>query len=71
MGGRVVAYDHVCFESDDSAGNGATQSTDATVPPPGEGFYYLVSGEWGCEGSIGLASDGTPRTNFDACPTPP
>jgi slime mold repeat-containing protein len=73
MGSRPGGpYDHVCFESADAAGNGSMLSSDAAAPPVGTGFYYLVSGENACaEGSLGQASDLTPRPNPAPCPTPP
>ncbi len=72
MAGRTPVYDHVCFESGDEAGNGATLSTDASVPSTGRAFYYLVDGENACgEGPLGTAPDGTPTPNTSPCPTPP
>jgi hypothetical protein len=71
MGSRASPYDHQCYESDDSAGDGVTRSTDFALPAVGTAFYYLVSEESGCEGPLGNASDGRPRPNFSACPTPP
>jgi hypothetical protein len=46
LGSRSPAarYDHVCFEQGDVLVDGATRSTDIGVPPPGQAFYYLVSG---------------------------
>jgi hypothetical protein len=64
-------YDQVCFESADALGDGPTTSTDASLPAVGTGFYYLVSGEQGCEGPIGHDSSGTPIPNASPCPTPP
>lgn len=72
MGSRAQPYDHACFESADAAGNGATLSTDGTAPAVGTGFYYLIDGENACgEGSLGNGSNGNPRPNASACPTPP
>jgi hypothetical protein len=71
MGSRATAHDHTCFESDDAGGDGATQSRDFAAPIAGTAFYYLVSGERTCEGPLGNASSGSPRPNFDTCPTPP
>ena len=71
MGSRPSPYDHTCFESDDTAGNGATVSTDGASPPAGTAFYYDVSGEDSCgEGPLGQSSTGT-RPNASPCPTPP
>jgi hypothetical protein len=73
MGSRGPAvYDHVCFESADTAGNGTTLSTDLVAPALGRGFYYLIDGENGCgEGPLGNASNGSVIPNPAACPTPP
>jgi len=68
----VSPYDHVCFESADSAGNGATLSRDAGPPAAGAAFYYLVDGENTCaEGALGNAPDGSVTPNSSPCPTPP
>ncbi len=72
MGTRLPdsVFDHVCLESADLQENGAAMTTDASVPPPGQAFYYLVSGE-GC-GEGALDSDAShPRPNPNPCPTPP
>ncbi len=69
---RSPTYDHICFESDDSQLNGSTVTIDGETPPTGAIFYYLVDGEsQSCEGGLGVASDGTPRTPALSCPTPP
>jgi hypothetical protein len=70
---RRPTYDHICFESGDEQMNGDTLSVDAELPPAGSVFYYLVNGEsWpNCQGTLGTASDGTPRTPLALCPTPP
>ncbi len=65
-------YDHICYESDDSGGDGPTLSRDASSPGAGTAFYYLIDGENVCgEGPLGNASDGTPISNSSPCPTPP
>ena len=64
-------YDQVCYESADALGDGATASTDAALPPIGTAFYYLVSGEQGCESAIGHASSGAAIPNTSPCPSPP
>ncbi|HEV8200956.1 MAG TPA: hypothetical protein VGS03_13120 [Candidatus Polarisedimenticolia bacterium] len=64
-------YDQVCYESGDALIDGATASTDAALPPVGTAFYYLVSGEQGCESALGHASSGAPIPNASPCPTPP
>jgi slime mold repeat-containing protein len=72
LGSRGAAvYDQVCYESADAMGDGPTISTDASPPPLGTGFYYLVSGEQGCESALGHASSGAPIPNISPCPTPP
>lgn len=71
MGSRPPAgplYDQTCFEYGDAFGDGATSSTDASTPPVGTAFYYLVSEETGCgESSIGSDSNGTPIPNSAPC----
>ncbi|HKQ96701.1 MAG TPA: S8 family serine peptidase [Candidatus Polarisedimenticolia bacterium] len=43
--------------------------SDSAIPVEGGGFFYLVTGVWnGVEGSLGKASDGTPRVNSSPCP---
>jgi uncharacterized repeat protein (TIGR01451 family) len=74
MGSRPPAgplYDQTCFEYDDAFGDGATNSTDASAPPVGTGFYYLVSEETGC-GESGIGSDwnNTPIPNSNPCSNP-
>jgi len=65
-------YDHVCHESADAFGDGATLSLDASDPPLGTAFYYLITAEIACGESVpGRASDGTPIPNAAPCPTPP
>jgi hypothetical protein len=74
MGSRPVPYDHLCHESGDAAGDGPTVSIHGTSPPPGEAFYFPITGENGCgEGSPGTAMTPlpTPRPNPSPCPTPP
>jgi N-acetylneuraminic acid mutarotase len=54
----------VCLEPD----SGDTSAGDATPPPAGSGFYYLVRGENVCgAGSYGTDSFGGPRTTA-TCP---
>jgi hypothetical protein len=48
-----------------------TSSPDASLPPAGDGFYYLVraTGGTGCVGTYGKQSNGTPRDpSLTACP---
>jgi len=69
-----AVYDQACFESDDSFGDGPTICTDASNPPLGMAFYYLVSGESACgESDIGhpSAPPGAVIPNTSPCPTPP
>lgn len=62
--GLAWAYDQVCLDVDEPA----AQSGDASLPLPGELFWYLVDGD-NCfgEGSLGTASDGSTRPNGDLC----
>jgi hypothetical protein len=72
LGNRIPVYDHSCFESADSAGDGALVSTDNAIPDPGTGLYYDISEEGRCgEGPLGVDSNGTTRPLLVACPTPP
>ena len=76
LGSRLPAsvYDQVCYESDDTGGNGATTAIDPTNPPLGTAFYYLTSGESACgESPIGEPSTppGGVIPNTSPCPTPP
>ncbi len=64
-------YNHVCFESGDAFGDGPTVSNDTASPSLGTAFYYLVSGEAGCESDIGHDSSGRSIPNALPCPTPP
>ena len=59
-------YNHACFE----AASSDTASVDAALPPPGAGFYYLVSAANACgEGSLGSDSSGSAmRPNVNPCP---
>jgi len=58
-------FDHACLPPS-LPGPGAT---DATSPPPGTAFYYLVSGRNACgEGPLGASSNGQPRPNPSPCP---
>ncbi|HEU4402454.1 MAG TPA: thrombospondin type 3 repeat-containing protein [Candidatus Polarisedimenticolia bacterium] len=60
-------YNHACLE----AASPDTFSQDATVPPPGQAFYYLVAGLNRCaEGSLGTNSAGVQRPNSTPCPVP-
>jgi len=67
MGSRAVGgpYDHACFESGDAFGDGAAVSTDTSIPPLGEAFYFPVSFATACgESPPCFDSNGTP------CPIP-
>jgi hypothetical protein len=65
-------YDQTCYESADALLDGPTTSTDASNPPAGTGYYYLVTGEGACgEGPLGSQSSGLPIPNSSPCPTPP
>jgi hypothetical protein len=74
LGGRPAPsrFDQTCYESADALNDGATTSTDASNPPLGTGYYYLVSGEGPCgEGPLGTQTSGQPIPNTAPCPTPP
>ena len=72
LGSRTPPYDHACFESDDSAGDGPLLATDPANPRAGTAYYYVVTGEGTCgEGAPGTDSDLTPRPLPFPCPTPP
>lgn len=75
LGSRLPGsvYDHVCFESDDAAGDGATTAMDPSVPPVGTAYYYDITGEGTCgEGPLGSAfPSGIIRPNPFPCLTPP
>jgi N-acetylneuraminic acid mutarotase len=46
-----------------------TGMVDSTDPPPGKGVFFLVTGiHLGMEGSLGVDSSGTPRSNPHPCP---
>jgi hypothetical protein len=67
-----AVYDQTCFESANALNDGATTSTDATAPPAGTGYYYLVTEESPCgEGPLGTQPSGLPVPNLSPCPTPP
>jgi hypothetical protein len=54
-----------CVERDDA---GDTVASDASSPPAGSGFFYLVRAVTACgTGTAGAASDGTPRA-AGSCP---
>jgi len=63
--GAAFSYDHACVEN----ASVDTVSTDEASPQPGAYFYYLVAGRNPCgTGSLGTASDDTPRPAGDPCP---
>ena len=73
-GADAVAYDLLrggspdfgtatCVASDESG----TSASDATVPPPGQTWFYLVRVRNSCGQTLGAASNGSPRTAA-ACP---
>jgi hypothetical protein len=69
---RGDPYDHVCFESADLAGDGATTTTDFAIPPVGTGYYYVVSGENPLvEGPAIVDSNDVPYYPPNPCLTPP
>lgn len=74
LGSRLpgAVYDHVCFESDNTFGDGPTTSTDRSDPPLGRAYYYDLTAENSCaEGPLGSATSGGARPNPFPCPTPP
>lgn len=52
-----LSSDELCF-----GGLAGTSISDAEVPPPGQGFWYLVRGVGCASGPYGMASRGTERT---------
>ncbi len=51
------------------AGLGGTATTDMSLPPVGEAYYYLVTGaNSGGDGPLGFASSGVARPNTSPCP---
>ena len=72
LGNRLPGsvFDHACFESGDSQGNGALATSDASIPPLGTAFYYLTGGEGCGEGPLGPDAS-HPAANASPCPTPP
>jgi hypothetical protein len=72
--GPGAAFDHACFEAGDTFADGSTTSTDPSVPAPGTGYYYLVSGKNACaestlgEGDSGAGGGATPIPNPVPCP---
>jgi len=72
MGSRRSPYDHVCLESADLLGDGASLTTDLGVPPLGTAYYFAVSEESLCgEGPPGFDSQGAAQPLPLPCPTPP
>jgi slime mold repeat-containing protein len=72
MGSRRSPYDHVCLESADLLGDGASLTTDLGVPPLGTGYYFAVSEESLCvEGPPGFDSQGGAQPLPFPCLTPP
>lgn len=61
------AYFGTCVDSLDPD-RSDTQFVDVTVPPPNDGFFYLVTGEDGTgEDTLGVA-ECAERSNFNTCP---
>jgi len=64
-GSSGISYDHTCFDP----ATAATQTTDASTPVVGTGWYYLMRGRNVCGiGSIGVDSDGFDRPDASPCP---
>jgi N-acetylneuraminic acid mutarotase len=58
-------YNHTCLQS----GLASPTATDASLPPAGTAYYYLVGGWNGCSRTgLGRNSSGAPRPNFPFCP---
>ncbi|HET8946968.1 MAG TPA: hypothetical protein VFQ07_08290 [Candidatus Polarisedimenticolia bacterium] len=58
-------YNHTCLQS----GLASPTATDASLPPVGAAYYYLVGGWNGCSRTgLGRSSSGAPRPNFPFCP---
>jgi kumamolisin len=71
LGSRSAAtrFDQTCFERADAFGDGATVSTDASIPPIGTAFYYLATGDGSCgEGPLGTQTSGQTIPNSSPCP---
>jgi N-acetylneuraminic acid mutarotase len=65
LGVGPPGYNHGCLQS----GLTSPTATDASLPPVGTGYYYLVGGWNGCSRTgFGRASSGAPRPNFPFCP---
>jgi hypothetical protein len=66
--GSPLAYDHTCYEPESPD----TQTEDASVPPVGTVYYYLVAADNSCQGedTLGTDSVGTPRPNENPCLSP-
>ena len=63
--GGAWNFDATCLQP----GLAAPTATDAAIPAPGGGYYYLVAGRNACgEGSLGANSSGAPRPNPAPCP---
>jgi hypothetical protein len=64
IAGSTVALGPVVCVEDDSPDNHTRGFEDATIPPPGEAFYYLDRGSTGFDaatGSYGQGSGGRER----------
>jgi len=59
------SYNQVCFDSHTAS----SSTTDASTPPVGDLFYYLVTRHDACgESSPGMDSAGNPNPNPLPCP---
>jgi hypothetical protein len=64
--GQAFQYNHGCLES----GLVDRRATDASIPPAGQAFYYLVTGRNVCgNGSLGRGAGGS-RPNDSQCSGP-
>lgn len=65
LGTGPPGYNHTCLQS----GLTSPTATDASPPPVGTGYYYLVGGVTGCSRTgLGRNSSGVQRPNFPFCP---
>ncbi|MGH9870388.1 MAG: Ig-like domain-containing protein [Candidatus Polarisedimenticolia bacterium] len=69
--GRVYTSSMVCLANDttrDDDADGLPDAADADIPPPGDGFFYLITAENDSgEGSLGTDSAGKLRVNNSPC----
>lgn len=65
LAGGAWAFNHACY----APNLAATSASDTTIPPVGQGLYYLVSVKNVCgEGSLGVTTSGPQVPNALPCP---